>query len=69
MPNFFSTREIADLLGTDTWRIQRVFEDGNVVEPSRFAGKRAIPGTLIPAIIDALRARNWLPNQEAASAD
>ena len=55
-----STRELADLLGTDAWRVRRLFEDGTLAEPSRFAGKRVIPGTLIPSICDALRDRGWL---------
>lgn len=65
MPNFFSTREIADTLGTQEWRVRRLFEDKTLPEPDRFVGKRAIPGESIPAIIDALRARGWLP--QAAS--
>jgi hypothetical protein len=55
-----STREIADLLGTDAWRVRRLFEDGTLAEPERFAAKRVIPGTSIPMICDALRARGWL---------
>ena len=64
MPNFFSTREIADTLGTQEWRVRRLFEDGTLPEPGRFAGKRAIPGELIPAIVDGLRGRGWLPEAE-----
>jgi len=60
MPDIFSTREIADLLGTETWRVRRLFECGRLSEPTRFAGKRAIPRTLIPDIVDALRERGWL---------
>ena len=62
MPNFYTTRELADMLGTVTWRIRRLFEDGTLPEPPRFAGKRAIPGNMIPAIVDALRVRGWLPS-------
>ncbi len=57
----FSTREVADLFGTETWRVQRLFETGTLPEPPRFAGKRAIPRDMLPAIVDALRDRNWLP--------
>jgi hypothetical protein len=63
----YSTRQVAEVLGVETWRIQRLFEDGTLVEPERFAGKRAIPPTLIPRIVDALRQRHWLP--EAAEAE
>lgn len=62
----YTTREIADLLGTKTWRVRRLFESGRLPEPGRFAGKRAIPGELIPSIVDALRERNWLPSETAA---
>lgn len=63
-----TTREVGDILGTDEWRIRRLFEDGTLPEPQRFAGKRAIPSDLIPLIVDALRDRGWLPAKaEAAS--
>lgn len=60
MPDFYSTREMADLLGTLTWRVRRLYEDGTLPEPPRFAGNRAIPRQSIPAIVDALRDRCWL---------
>jgi hypothetical protein len=62
-----STREVADFLGTQTWRVRRLFEDGTLAEPARFAGKRAIPASLIPAIVDALRERGWLPSDQEAA--
>jgi len=66
----YSTRQVADILGVETWRVQRLFETGTLPEPGRFAGKRAIPPALIPQIVDALRQRDWLPRpEEAASAD
>jgi len=65
MPNIFTTRELADLLGTETWRVRRLFEDATLPEPARFAGKRAIPRESIPAILDALRIRGWLPASNA----
>lgn len=68
MPNFFTTREVADLLGSKTWRIRRLFEDGTLDEPPRFAGKRAISRQMIPAVLDALRIRGWLPGVEASPA-
>ena len=57
----FTTREVAEILGTDEWRVRRLFEDGTLPEPPRFAGKRAISSDLIPAIVDGLRLRGWLP--------
>jgi predicted site-specific integrase-resolvase len=67
MATFFSTREVAELLTVDTWRVRRLFEDGDLPEPSRFAGKRAIPREAIPQILDALRARGWLKQPEEAA--
>ena len=61
MPRPLSTREVAEFLEIKTWRVRRLFEDGTLEEPDRFAGKRMIPATLLPAIIDALRLRGWLP--------
>ena len=66
MPQFFTTREIADLLETQEWRVRRLFEDGTLAEPDRFAGKRAIPRSLLPLIVDRLRDRGWLPKREPA---
>ncbi len=68
MPQFFTTREIADLLETKEWRVRRLFEDGTLAEPERFAGKRAIPRSFLPLIVDRLRDRGWLPEPEAATA-
>jgi hypothetical protein len=62
--NCYSTREIAVTLGVETWKVQRLFEDGDLPEPTRFAGKRLIRGESLPEIVDALRARGWLRQQE-----
>lgn len=62
MAKIYSTRQVADFLGTDEWRVRRLFEDGTLSEPHRFAGKRAIPNDLIPDIVDRLRDRGWLPD-------
>ena len=69
MAGIFSTRDIADLLGTQEWRVRRLFEDGTLPEPSRFAGKRAIPREMIPAIVDGLRGRGWLPQSAAVAGE
>ena len=66
MASIFTTRELADLLGTDEWRVRRIFTDGNLEEPPRFAGNRAITREMIPAVVDALRARGWLPESAAS---
>lgn len=62
MPIFLSTRDAADLLGVNRWRIARLFEDGSLPEPSRLAGRRVIPREMLPEIIDSLRARGWMPS-------
>ncbi|HVX15109.1 MAG TPA: hypothetical protein VHC22_28210 [Pirellulales bacterium] len=67
MAGIHSTREVADLLGIETWRVRRLFEDGTLPEPGRFAGKRAIEAAIIPRIVDALRARGWLPADQEVS--
>lgn len=60
MTGIYTTQQIADFLGVELWRVQRVFENGAVPEPGKFGGKRAIPSTLVPAIVDAFRERGWL---------
>ena len=62
MPNVLSTRDISNLLKVDNWKVRRLFEDGSLPEPGRLAGRRAIPGEMVPAIVDALRNRDWLPD-------
>ena len=69
MPNFFSTRDVARMLGTDEWRVRRLFEDGTLDEPDRFAGKREIAGESLPQIVDALRKRGWLEAEEVADVE
>jgi len=64
MKTISTVGQIARLLGTDEWRVRRLFEDGTLPEPSRFGGKRVISAAEIPAIVDALRSRGWLPHEE-----
>jgi hypothetical protein len=66
MENIYSTAQVAAILGCETWRVRRLFEDGTLPEPNRFAGKRAIQSSSVPMIVDALRARGWLPTEEGA---
>ncbi len=70
MPDYYSTREVGRLLKQPIWRVQRLFEDGDLPEPQRFAGKRAIAAATLPSLIEAMRARGWitLDGQELASA-
>lgn len=62
-----TTQEIADLLAVDLWRIQRLFESGILPEPERFGGRRAIPSTDIPLIIDSLRRKGWIANPHSTT--
>ena len=66
MRQHFTTAEIAELLGVKTWQIQRLFTQRAVPDVSRFAGKRCIPRSMVPVLVDGLRSRGWLP--EAANA-
>lgn len=66
---FTSIGELGDVLGVQCWRIARLFELGILSEPPRLSNRRLIPKSLIPAIVDALRDRGWLPkaNEEQTS--
>ncbi len=56
----FSTREVADLLSTVEWKVRRLYEDGTLAEPVRFAGKRMIHEDQFPEILAAMKSRGWL---------
>jgi hypothetical protein len=61
MPTIFSTREVGELFGVREWQVRRLYEDGTLPEPGRFAGKRVIARADLPTVLDALRARGWVP--------
>ena len=63
-PKQRSTGELGDVLGVQSWCISRLFEDGTLAEPPRIAGRRVIDNSLIPDIVDALRARGWMPARD-----
>lgn len=60
MAILLSTREVAEIAGVKTWQVRRLYEDGMLPEPGRFAGKRAISKTDIPQIVLLLEKRGWL---------
>ncbi len=64
-----STRDLADWLGIEEWRVRRVFEARLVPEPPRVGRNRAIPVQMIPLVIEALRTKGWLPEEIAAHAE
>ena len=66
MPDIFTTADTADLFGVQTWQIQRLFSEGALPDVNRFAGKRVITRAMLPAIVDALRNRGWLPAEAEA---
>jgi len=59
-PPFLTTGELGDMLGVQAWRVARLFELGVLPDPPRIAGRRMIPKSMVPAVVDALRARGWL---------
>ena len=64
MPEQLSTRDIAELLDVEQWRVARLFETGTLPEPLRIAGRRVIPKGMIPDIVVALKERGWLPSPQ-----
>jgi hypothetical protein len=67
MPELFTTADVAELFGLPVWKIQRLFSEGSLPDVGRFAGKRAIPKAMLPVIVDALRDRDWLPQDVPTS--
>lgn len=67
----YTTRQIAELLGSEEWRIRRLFEDGTLPPVEKFGNKRVITETMIPAIQEALLQRGWQEpiTQPAGGAD
>jgi len=59
-PSYLTTGELGDALGIQAWRIARLFERGLLPEAQRIGGRRLIPKSLIPVIVDALRARGGI---------
>lgn len=66
MKELLTTREVADMLGTDEWRVRRLFEDGSLPDPPRFGGKRVIASNNVPNVAAALKARGWLTDSGPA---
>ena len=67
-PPYVGLGDLGDTLGVQSWRIARLFEAGVLPEPPRIGRRRLIPKGMIPEIVDALRARGWLPQPEEIAA-
>lgn len=65
-PHYLTTGEGADALGVQTWRVARLFQLKIVKEPPRIGGRRLIPKTIVPDIVDGLRERGWLEEPDRA---
>lgn len=61
--NLFTTGEVGSILNQPTWRIRNILNEKSFPQCGRFAGKRAVPGTLIPLIAERLRERGFLKEQ------
>ena len=64
-PPYLSLGELGDLLSVQSWRIARLFELGILPDTPRIGGRRVIPKSMIPQIVDALRERGWMPKVDA----
>lgn len=62
----YTTKQVADMFGSETWRVRRLFEDGTLPEPEKFGGKRAISKALLPSIREALIDRGWARVEEVS---
>lgn len=63
--DFFTNGELGDLLQVQGWRIARLYELGLLPEPPRCGGRRLIPRSHIPLIVEQLKQRGWLPTEES----
>ncbi len=60
----FTSGELGDLLGVQSWKIARLFELGIMREPPRVGGRRLIAKSLVPQVVESLRLRGWLAESE-----
>jgi hypothetical protein len=61
MAQLLSTADIARICRCERWQVARLFESGDLPEPStRIGGRRVIDKRQLPLVIDALAARGWL---------
>ena len=73
MEHLLTTRAVAEKISNDPsiqgsveeWQVRRLYEDGDLPDPQRFAGKRILTCDMLTEILAALRTRGWLPSAEA----
>ena len=67
MADFYTTRQVGDLLHEPEWMIRRVVDALQTPVP-RFGGKRAIPAARLAEIAEAVKQRRDPAESEAAHA-
>jgi hypothetical protein len=76
MPQLLTTRQIACLISgdpiygghVDEWQVRRLYELGDLPPPMKIANKRVLTHDDIPAVVEALRKRHYLPELVEAAA-
>jgi hypothetical protein len=74
MEGYLTTRQLARIISEDArfvrsieeWQVRRLYEDGDVPEPTKFGGKRCIHRDELPRMLSALLRRGWLSLGEGA---
>ena len=61
MDDIHTIEQVAVKLGTQAWRIRRLYECGEIAEPPRFGRSRVLTDQDVPRIVTALKRRGWLP--------
>lgn len=67
MPEYYTTRQVGDLLNQPEWMIRRVV-DGLQTPVPRFGGKRAIPASRMAEVAEAVKRRREGAESEASHA-
>lgn len=62
----FTLGEVADLCGTQAWRVRRLFERGLVADCERVGRQRVVKESELPAIRKALADAGYLKKKKSA---
>jgi hypothetical protein len=57
----YTVGDLARRWGIEEWKIRRVFDCGDLPQPRRFGLYRIIPSEDVHALVEALKARGYLP--------